>query len=380
MTEIVPPRRGDPLGRPASDRPISPPVAAPQGSDRPAPETEDRPTEAAHALPVRFGPDGLIPAVIQDADTGAVLMVGFMNEAALAATRATDRTHFWSRSRGKLWRKGETSGNEQIVEEIFVNCEQNSLLVSVRQVGAVCHDGYPTCYYRRLEPDNGLTLVRDRVFDPADVYGAGGAPRASLAHSSRLLHGAYEHLRDHDLAAVSGTSARLRGDGTGIAARVADELRELAGALDGSHRHTTPTADALLEGTQSLYWVTLAAIHEGITWDRLRPDRALATGDDGLSAPLAASLLRAEADRWTTPDEKGSDIGARCHGALALVGQACRAAEISGLALVEADLTDLRGKPYLADYFATAPARDPTVGSPTPDTADDQREDRDDRT
>src|SRR5688500_7800896 len=105
-------------------------------------------------LPVRFGADGLIPAVIQDADTDAVLMVGFMNANALALTRSTGRVHFWSRSREKLWRKGETSGHEQIVEAIYINCEHNSLLLTVRQIGAACHDGFPTCFYRRLEPDN----------------------------------------------------------------------------------------------------------------------------------------------------------------------------------------------------------------------------------
>ncbi|MGI8477734.1 MAG: phosphoribosyl-AMP cyclohydrolase, partial [Thermomicrobiales bacterium] len=128
--------------------------------------------EPASPLPVRFGPDGLVPATIQDVDTGAVLMVAFMNAEALARTLATGRTHFWSRSRGKLWRKGETSGHEQIVEDIHLNCKQNSLLVSVRQIGACCHDGYPTCYYRRLEADGSLTVVQDRWFDPAAVYGA----------------------------------------------------------------------------------------------------------------------------------------------------------------------------------------------------------------
>ncbi len=345
----------DPLGRPAPNQLAPPSVPTFPGSAPPSSDGEDTPTDTGNTLPVRFGPDGLIPAVIQDADTDAVLMVGFMDETALAATRATGRTHFWSRSRGKLWRKGETSGHEQIVEDLFVNCEQNSLLVTVRQIGAVCHDGYPSCYYRRLEPDNALTVVQERVFDPATVYGSGEAASPSLARSSRLLYGAYEHLRDHDFAAVSGTSARLRGDGAGISARVADELRELAGALDGSHRHTTPADDVLLEGTQTLYWVTVAAVHAGLTWDQLRPDRALATGDEGLSVSLAASLLRAEADRWAAPGGDAGDIGARGHATLAIVSQACRVAGISGLALVETDLADLRAKAYLMSYFRPDP-------------------------
>jgi phosphoribosyl-AMP cyclohydrolase len=109
--------------------------------------------------------------VAQDVETGDVLMVAFMNEAALAETRRTGRAHYWSRSRNRLWRKGETSGHEQLVEGIFVNCEENSVLLRVRQIGAVCHDGYPTCYYRRLEPDGSLAVVRDRAFDPDAVSG-----------------------------------------------------------------------------------------------------------------------------------------------------------------------------------------------------------------
>ncbi len=370
MTAPASPRRGDPLGLPAPGQPLPPSDSTLRGSDRTSPKTSDSLTEPVNPLPIRFGPDGLIPAVIQDADTDAVLMVGFMDESALAATRMTGRTHFWSRSRGKLWRKGETSGHEQIVEEILLNCEQNSLLVTVRQVGVVCHDGYPSCYYRRLEPDNGLTIVRERLFDPSDVYGSDAASQASLAQSSRLLHGAYEYLRDHDLAAVSGTSARLRGDGGGIAGRVADELRELAGALDGSHHHTTLEEDVLLEGTQTLYWLTLAAVHAGITWNRLRPDRALATGHEAFSGSLVAALLRADADRWATPAGNADDISARSHATLALVGQACRVVGISGRALVEADLTDLRAKPYLATYFAAPPGPDTHAAPPTAGSAE----------
>ncbi len=111
-------------------------------------------------LPIEWPSDGLIPAVIQDSASHDVLMVGFMNSEALERTRASGFVHFWSRSRQKLWKKGETSGHVQHVRDIFVNCELNSLLIEVEQVGAVCHDGYPTCYYRRLTPENGLETVQ----------------------------------------------------------------------------------------------------------------------------------------------------------------------------------------------------------------------------
>ena len=121
---------------------------------------------------IRFDGRGLVPVVVQEADSGAVLLLAYMNAQALEATLRTGRAHFWSRSRHKLWRKGESSGREQIVEGLYVNCEENSLLLRVRQQGgAACHTGHPTCYYRTLAPDGTWHEVESRVFDPADVYG-----------------------------------------------------------------------------------------------------------------------------------------------------------------------------------------------------------------
>lgn len=326
--------------------------------------SERRPVAAADGV-VRFDADGLVPVVAQEAATGDVLMVAFMNEAALAATRATGRAHYWSRSRGRLWRKGETSGHEQIVEAIAVNCERDSLLLTVRQVGAVCHDGYPTCFYRRLEPDGGLTIVRGRAFDPADVYGdADGADHSvtagdqlpEFAARTRLLFGAYAFLRDHDLTVPSATSRRLRAEEDGVAPRVVEELRELAGVLDGGHRHGGRREDAILEGGQVLYWVTLAALRAGVTWERLRLDRALSTQVPMLDAITASRLVRAEAGRWEAEPVLTVDQAARCHAALALVGQACAVAGVTPDDLVDRDLAELRGKAYLADYFTGAPS------------------------
>jgi phosphoribosyl-AMP cyclohydrolase len=317
-----------------------------------------------------YDANGLVPAVIQDVDSGTVLMTAFMNAEALAATRATGRTHFWSRSRNRLWRKGETSGHEQLVNEIYVNCETNSVLIQVRQIGATCHDGYPTCYYRRLEPDDSLTVVRERAFDPDAVYGAADDEKApsppprpnagdrepdadDLEPATRRLFGAYRWLAEHDLTDVSSTSARLRAVTDEVSDRVADELRELAGALDGSHRHREPQSDVLLEGTQVLYWVVLAAVRAGSGWDAVRPDRALVTGDDELSVAITGQLLRAEAEAWAGVGTHSGPLAARCHATLALVGQACRVGGVSVRSLVEADLEALRSKPYLSDYFVS---------------------------
>ncbi len=100
---------------------------------------------------LRYNEQGLIPAVVQDADTGEVLMLAYMNETSLRKTIETGRTHFWSRSRRKLWMKGETSGNVQNVREILYDCDEDTLLVKVKQAGAgACHTGNRTCFYRRL--------------------------------------------------------------------------------------------------------------------------------------------------------------------------------------------------------------------------------------
>ena len=122
---------------------------------------------------LKFDRQGLIPAVIQDDTTNEVLLVAFMNEEALQRTRETGYAHFFSRSRNKIWRKGEQSGNVQQVRSIFLNCEENSLLIRVVQHGgAACHDGYKSCYYRRLLPNDTYQTIAERVFDPAEVYHA----------------------------------------------------------------------------------------------------------------------------------------------------------------------------------------------------------------
>jgi len=115
--------------------------------------------------------NGLIPAIVQDWKTGEVLMVAYMNDESWAKTRETGKACFWSRSRKKLWLKGETSGKVQIVKEIFLDCDNDALLLKVEQTGgAACHTGYRSCFYRKVT--NGrLETVGKRVFDPKEVYG-----------------------------------------------------------------------------------------------------------------------------------------------------------------------------------------------------------------
>jgi phosphoribosyl-AMP cyclohydrolase len=115
-------------------------------------------------------PDGLVTAVAQDAATGQVLMVAHMNRAAWEETLATGRAVYYSRSRGRLWRKGEESGHVQHVREVFVDCDGDAVLLKVDQIGgAACHEGYASCFFRQATAD-GLTVIADRLFDPAVVY------------------------------------------------------------------------------------------------------------------------------------------------------------------------------------------------------------------
>ena len=113
--------------------------------------------------------NGLVPVITQDAATGDVLMLAYMNDQAWQETLRTGRAVYWSRSRG-LWRKGEESGNHQDVREIRVDCDRDTILLKVVQHGgAACHEGFPSCFYRR-RGDDGWTTTETRVFDPATVY------------------------------------------------------------------------------------------------------------------------------------------------------------------------------------------------------------------
>lgn len=113
---------------------------------------------------------GLVPAIAQDAETGEVLMLAWMNREAYEETLKTGRVCYFSRSRNKLWRKGEESGHVQHVREVFVDCDTDTVLLKVEQVGgAACHEGYKSCFFRKID-GGGLKVVGQRVFDPKQVY------------------------------------------------------------------------------------------------------------------------------------------------------------------------------------------------------------------
>lgn len=120
---------------------------------------------------LKFDANGLIPAIIQEKSTGRVLMMAWMNRASLEKTIATGKTHFWSRSRQKFWMKGESSGHVQTVKEIALDCDGDTLLIQVEQIGAACHEGYKSCFFRSLTADGkAVEITEPQLVKPEDVY------------------------------------------------------------------------------------------------------------------------------------------------------------------------------------------------------------------
>ena len=125
---------------------------------------------------LKWTADGLIPAIVQDFESGAVLMMAWMDEPAIRRTLATGQTHFYSRSRKASWHKGGTSGHVQHVESIHVDCDADVLLIRARQVGGACHEGYRSCFWRRVDGAGGLEITEAPVFEAGQVYGVAEAP------------------------------------------------------------------------------------------------------------------------------------------------------------------------------------------------------------
>ena len=315
---------------------------------------------------LHFDRQGLIPSVVVDDATGDVLMVAFMNEEALQKTRETGFTHFFSRTRNTIWRKGEQSGNSQEVRDIFVNCEENSILVRVTQHGgAACHDGYQSCYYRRLHPDNTYEVVMERVFDPTKVYEKSDteptiptqedefhidkesihieAPE-ELRVKMRQLYGVYLYLRDNDMSEQSNTSRLLQDHSQSyLVSRLADELQELVDVQSGEHVHAGREPDTILEGSQVGYWLFLIAATIHLNYNDFTPHEALLRGyqanyDEEKMVELWQECLSLVAQRQTATIAQGLQLG------FSLIGWACCEAEISPIMPVEFDLDQMRRK------------------------------------
>jgi phosphoribosyl-AMP cyclohydrolase len=115
--------------------------------------------------------NGLLPAIVQDCNSGKILMLAYISPESWEKTLEKGEAHYWSRSRREIWHKGDTSGHVQKIREILVDCDNDAVLFKVEQVGgAACHTGYESCFYRKVEPDRSVTVVGTKVFDPENVY------------------------------------------------------------------------------------------------------------------------------------------------------------------------------------------------------------------
>ncbi|MEX0654908.1 MAG: phosphoribosyl-AMP cyclohydrolase [Phycisphaeraceae bacterium] len=130
----------------------------------------DTARETSTTLDIKFNDQGLVPAIVQNVDTGEILMMGWMNDAALQQTLKTRKATFYSRSRNKMWVKGESSGHTQEVVDARVDCDQDVILLKCKSHGPACHVGYHTCFYRRADANGNLDVVEEKTFDPDAVY------------------------------------------------------------------------------------------------------------------------------------------------------------------------------------------------------------------
>ncbi|MEM9419287.1 MAG: phosphoribosyl-AMP cyclohydrolase [Planctomycetota bacterium] len=126
--------------------------------------------ETGTTLDVKYDANGLVPAIVQDHESGEILMMGWMNEGALKQTLETKLASFYSRSRQKFWVKGESSGNTQEVVEARIDCDQDAIILKVKSNGPCCHVGYQSCFYRKIVDDQTVETVAEKVYDPDAVY------------------------------------------------------------------------------------------------------------------------------------------------------------------------------------------------------------------
>jgi phosphoribosyl-AMP cyclohydrolase / phosphoribosyl-ATP pyrophosphohydrolase len=203
---------------------------------------------------LRWDADGLIPAVVQERETGEVLMVAWMNREALDATIATRRSHFWSRSRRELWRKGDTSGHAQHVDGVYADCDGDTLLVQVHQVGVACHTGARTCFFTRLGAsqrvgDGALsTAVRAAASGDSEISGDRDAPAPADAPGPATLEDLERVLQSRKAAPPPGSyvAALLARGEAAICRKVGEEATEVITAAlggEGDDRVVSETAD-----------------------------------------------------------------------------------------------------------------------------------------
>lgn len=306
-------------------------------------------------MKLHYDAQGLVPVVVQDEASDKVLLVAFMNEEALELTLKTGFTHFYSRSRQRIWRKGEQSGHVQEVRAVFVNCEENSLLLKVAQKGdAACHDGYQSCYYRRVLPDGSYQIIAERLFDPKVVYKTPDHQKkpfstelmSELENKLRQIYGVYESLRDQPRDDSNTSKLLQKRDKTYLISRVSDELGELFGVVKGEHQHDNPQDDTILESSQVCYWLFLVAASGYLSYDQFMPHSSILNGyHEHYTVEQARERLQ---DCLTLLDNSDSEIVEQgLHQGFAFVGWTCAKSDVEPLAPADYDLAQLRQRGLL---------------------------------
>ncbi len=318
---------------------------------------------------LHFDKDGLVPVVVQEASTGAVLVLAYMNNEALEASQQTGKLHLWSRSRKALWLKGERSGNYQLVEEIRLNCEGTACLCWSTQRALLATMATPRA-------STGDSIVRGRHISLLSVsltrrrYMESSPPPISASQDALEevfleLWGAYCYLGNNDLSAVSRTSRLLHERDAGyLVARLCDELGELRGVIEGTHRHSGLPADLILEGSQVLYWTCLLAVVTPYEFTAsMSPpffsfhSQRSSSGGEMMTAPIIAREIRRVILKLeeVTGETSGADDARRAallQEVFGLLVECCRLHGIDARDIIRHDLDEMKGRSYLQPYFS----------------------------
>lgn len=203
---------------------------------------------------LRFDDNGLIPAIIQDAESGQVLMLGYMNSESLEKSLKTGKTHFWSRSRRKLWMKGETSGHIQEIEEMYTDCDKDTLLFKVKQTTAACHTGHYSCFHNTINDEYGIIVNYKPVFKPEEVY----------RDSSSILKELYEVVEDRKLHPKEGsyTNYLFEKGLDKILKKVGEEAAEVIIASKNRSKD-----EVVYEVSDLIYHLMVLLVEQGVTLD-----------------------------------------------------------------------------------------------------------------
>ncbi|MCL5058147.1 MAG: bifunctional phosphoribosyl-AMP cyclohydrolase/phosphoribosyl-ATP diphosphatase HisIE [Actinobacteria bacterium] len=224
---------------------------------------------------LRYNDDGLIPAIVQDADTGEVLMLAYMNREAVEKTLAGGETWFWSRSRKKFWHKGETSGNTQKIKDIYYDCDRDTLLIRVLQKGAACHEGYYSCFHYRIEKDGTAAVVGDRCFDPEEVYGSGEKQEKKIENAvvegPAILEELFKVIRERKVSPPEGsyTASLFAGGLDGILKKIGEEATEVV--IAGKSRDSGSIA---AEAADLIYHLLVLLADQGVEAGRVYAELA----------------------------------------------------------------------------------------------------------